>query len=207
MSKMKRIMLFTYKNQKQVNMLSGIVVAILIVMMIYLFYEDRKSLYELLGALGSLATFGAFVFLFLKDKFKQDQIDKLTLIAESLNGLYQIERDKLKPFLWLNGGSIRGIPGELKVDINNKGEYAKLLEFKLLSGDLTLHSLSLPFDIDKGERRFIFARANGNYSADIPYEIEVIYKDKLENHYSSIIKGKGPFATISEPKSIPPQTI
>ena len=199
-------MLFTYKNQKQVTGLLGIVIVILLTMLIYLFYEDRKSLYELLGALGSLATFGAFIAILFDGKNKQEQIDRLTLIAESLSGLYQMERDKLKPFLLLNGFTMRPKYRELKLELLNKGELAKLLEIKLLSGDLTLQNVSLPFDIDKDGTRFICATINGNFPVTVPYEIEVIYKDKLENLYSSIITSKGQFPTISEPKSIPPQT-
>ena len=39
---------------------------------------------QVISALGSLATFGAFVFLFCRDKNKQNQIDKLTGIAAIL---------------------------------------------------------------------------------------------------------------------------
>jgi hypothetical protein len=39
---------------------------------------------QVIGALGSLATFGAFILLFIKDRQKQDQIDRLTSIGDNI---------------------------------------------------------------------------------------------------------------------------
>ena len=41
--------------------------------------------FQIIAALGSIATFGAFLMLFKKDKEKQNQIDKLTKIATLLD--------------------------------------------------------------------------------------------------------------------------
>ena len=54
--------------------------------------------FKIIGALGSLATAGAFIILFFKDKYKQDQIDRLTeLSREAENQTQQmIEGNKLQ---------------------------------------------------------------------------------------------------------------
>lgn len=199
-------------------------------------------IFQIIAAIGSLATFGAFVFLFVKDKSKQDQIDKLTSIATILeaqnetmkeqNGLIaqqveifrntnmlkgddngallalrEIEDKKLKlsvkPNLWLNGAGYKGYSGELQIDLNNKGEDAKLLEFNLHSNDIVLHNLNLPYDLDKGERRYIFARQAGDKHIQYcEYIIDIIYVDKLNNKYLSKIEGVGAKAKITETKEI-----
>lgn len=195
-------------------------------------------IFQTIGAIGSLATFGAFIFLFRRDKDKQIQIDKLTGIATILEAqnetmkqqndligqqveifrntsilkgqddgalaqLREIEEKKLKlsvkPNLWLNGAGYSGYDGELKIDLNNKGEEAILLEFNLTSDDIILHSLSLPYDLEKGQRRYIFGRQKGNKHIQYcDYEIDVIYKDKLDNKYLTKIKGTGANAKIVE---------
>ena len=112
-----------------------------------------------------------------------------------IKDLKEIEEQKLKlsvkPLLWLNGAGINYL-GELQIDLNNKGELARLKEFKLNSNDIELHSLSLPYDLEKGQRRYIYGRSNGRkHIKDCVYEIEVIYEDKLNNEFTTTIKGKG----------------
>ena len=189
-------------------------------------------IFQIIAGIGSLATFGAFLFLFKKDKNKQQQLDKLSGIAsmleaqnetmkeqnnlitqeidilrdsalssktdndQTLKELKEIEQKKLmlsvKPNLWLNGGSFNGSSGEFKIDLNNKGEDAVLTNFVLVSGDVTLHSQSLPYDLDKGSRRYIFGRSNTQkHMNQCEYEIDVVYEDKLSNQYVTRIKGKG----------------
>lgn len=199
-------------------------------------------IFQIIGTLGSLGTFGAFVYLFRRDKDKQTQIDKLASIAtilesqnesmnihndliaqqvdifrntgllkgndqEALDKLREIEEKKLrlsvKPNLWLNGSGYTGHDGELKIDLNNKGEDAKLLEFNLISDDIILHNLSLPYQLDKGDRRYIFGRKIGNkHVKNCEYEIDIIYEDKLGNKYLSKIKGTGANAKIIETTEI-----
>jgi hypothetical protein len=112
----------------------------------------------------------------------------------------EIEEQKLRlsvmPNLWLNGASKSGYEGELKIDLNNKGETAHFHEVNLLSGDIILHNNRTPFEIEKGERRYIFAKAkDGQNLNDCKYEIELKYKDALRNDYTSVIRGQG--ATVS----------
>lgn len=202
--------------------------------------NTTNLIFQIIGAIGSFATFGAFIFLFRRDKDKQAQIDKLTSIATFLEAhnetlkehnnliaqqvvifrntsilkgqddiafgqLKEIEEKRLKlsvkPNLWLNGVGYKGYEGELTIDLNNKGEDTKLLEFKLTSNDIILHSLSLPYDLEKGKRRYIFGRQKGiKHIKDCDYEIDVIYLDKLDNKYLSKIKGTGANAKIIETK-------
>lgn len=204
--------------------------------------ETTNLIFQIIEAVGSFATFGAFIFLFRRDEDKQAQIDKLTGIAKILESqnetmkeqndlmgqqvdifrntsvlknadgnameqLREIEEKKLKlsvkPNLWLNGVGYKGDNGELQIDLNNKGEDAKLLEFKLNSDDIILHNKSLPFDLDKGQRRYIFGKQKGEkHIKYCEYEIDVIYQDKLENTYLSKIKGQGAKAKIVETKEI-----
>lgn len=198
--------------------------------------------FQIISAIGSLATFGAFIFLFRRDKDKQEQIDKLTGIASvieaqnetmkmsndlmtqqvdifrntsilknydesALKDLKEIEEKKLKlsvkPNLWLNGAGYKGHAGELKIDLNNKGEDAQLLEFRLTSDDIILHSQSLPYDLGKGQRRYIFGKQKGEKNIkNCEYIIDVIYADKLGNKYSTTIKGKGEYVSIIDSKEI-----
>jgi len=203
---------------------------------------DCEFFFQLIAALGSLATFGAFVCLFFKDKSKQEQIDKLSSIATVLeaqneamckqNGLISqqveilrniaisgkgnddaikelrdIEEKKLrlsvKPNLWLNVIGYDSFSGELKIDLNNKGEDAKLLEFNLISEDIELHSKSLPYNLDKGKRRYIFGRSIGFKSIKhCIYEIKIVYVDKLDHKYETTISGNGEQVIIKETREI-----
>ncbi len=203
--------------------------------------EQIQLTFNIINSIGALATFGAFLMLFFKDKNKQKQIDKLTsivtvldaqndslkkqneLIAQqvdifrntsvlkqqdnaSMAKLQEIEEKKLKlsvaPVLWLNGAGTR-YTGELQIDLNNKGERAILDDFILKSGEIELHSKSVPYDLEKGERRYIFGRANGSKSiSECEYEIEVLYHDKLNNKFSLILTGKGAHVKIKSNNEI-----
>lgn len=197
---------------------------------------------QIITAIGSLSTFGMFLFLFRKDKDKQTQINKLTNIAtlldaqnevmkehndlvsqqveifrntrilggqdnEALSELRNIEEKKLKlsvkPNLWLNGAGYSGYNGELKIDLNNKGEVAYITNFNLTSSDIELHNEHLPFELEGGQRRYIFARSKGNkHIKDAIYTIEILYKDKINTHYSITLTGEGPNVKLSQPTEI-----
>lgn len=197
--------------------------------------------FNIINSIGALATFGAFLLLFRRDKDKQEQIDKLTSIATILDAqneslkkqnaliaqqvdifrntsilnkqdnvsiakLQEIEEKKLKlsvaPVLWLNGAGTKHT-GELQIDLNNKGERAILDDFVLKSGEIILHSKSIPYDLEKGERRYIFGKANGNKQTDeCEYEIEVLYHDSLMNNFIMTIAGKGPHVKIKSNEEV-----
>jgi len=151
------------------------------------------DIFKVLSALGALGTFGAFLLLFRKDKDKQKQINLLSKLAE-------INEKRLKssvaPALWLNGADFKGAEKRIYVDLNNKGERAILKEFNLLSGDIELVDKSLPFDLEKGEQRYIHAVTNNIHPKDASYEIEVLYEDVIQTQFRMIIGGKGERARI-----------
>ncbi|RYD82389.1 MAG: hypothetical protein EOP53_03885 [Sphingobacteriales bacterium] len=120
---------------------------------------------------------------------------------DALKKLHEIEEKKLKlsvkPNLWLNGVSTHGTTGEIKFDLNNKGETAFLTEMNLINGDISLHDLHIPYELEKGQRRYIFGRnASEKHILQCSYEIEILYTDSLKNQYKSIIKGTGPRAKL-----------
>jgi hypothetical protein len=66
-----------------------------------------------------------------------------------------------------------------------------------------MHSPGLPYDLEKGARRYIFARTDGSiHIKDTEYEIEVLYHNALDQHYRAIIQGKGANAKIISDTSI-----
>src|SRR5690606_22842565 len=116
------------------------------------------------------------------------QIQALTQLVTILTEQNEISERRLKltvvPDLWLNGASIQNAEGKLKIDLNNKGKTAYLDQFVLLSGDIILEDLSSIYELMKGERRFIFAKAKGtNKIIDCEYEIKVLYHDVLNNTF------------------------
>lgn len=94
-----------------------------------------QDVFQILAALGSLGTFGAFIFLFKKDKEKQEQINTLAKIAE-------IAAKRLKyqaaPKLWLNGAGYKATENRINIDLNNKGKRARLTKFENLGGSFHL---------------------------------------------------------------------
>lgn len=120
---------------------------------------------------------------------------------ESINKLREIEEQKLRlsvqPRLWLNGAGYTGYNGELKIDLNNKGEVAYIDDFNLISGDIVLHSKSIPYELEKGEQRYIFGRQSGStHIKDCKYEIEILYHNSLKHPYRAVIKGEGAHAKL-----------
>ncbi|WP_396169181.1 hypothetical protein [Flavobacterium sp.] len=87
--------------------------------------------------------------------------------------------------------------GEIKIDLNNKGERATIIDFILISGDVTLHSKSVPWDLEKNNSRYIFARNNSKKRiSECEYKIEVLYENALKNSFSCILVGVGSKVSI-----------
>lgn len=153
-------------------------------------------LFMVINAIGSLATFGAFLFLFFKDKHKQGQIDKLTDIFLELQKQNNLSEKKfklsIKPNLHLHGSSLNGTSGEFKINLNNKGENAKITKMVLNSNDIISHSECLPYYLEKDASRFFFYRTTGQKNInDCEYEIKIIYEDKAQNNSLLILEGVG----------------
>ncbi|UOX32684.1 hypothetical protein LXD69_11595 [Flavobacterium sediminilitoris] len=152
-----------------------------------------------------MATFGAFIFLFITDKDKQNQIDKLTNLVSALKDLKDIENKKLnltvRPDVKITSTMSQGADGELQIGIENIGERTTLTKFELISEDLILHNEHLPFIMEKGTERKIFSRTIGEkHILDCEYEIHIHHQDKIDNSHISIIKGKGINNKLAETK-------
>jgi len=157
---------------------------------------DWELVFGVINALGSLATFFAFLLLFKKDKDKQTQIDQLTHVANELAQMKAIENQKLnlsiKPELRLGKSHYNGTDGEMDMTIENIGERAILTEFSLISDDIILHNEHLPFTLQKGDSRKIFSRIKSDkHIKDSEYQIKIHYHDKIGNYYISVLNGKG----------------
>ncbi len=155
-----------------------------------------ELVFSILNALGSIGTFGAFLFLFLNDKLKVSQIDKLSSIIIALKEQNETTKEQLRqsilPVLFLNNTTFKPENNEFKFDLNNKGEMARINDIKLISGDITLYNISVPYDLEKDSSRFIFLKVkNTDDFNNCNYKIEVLYFDKMKNRYSIIIEGLG----------------
>lgn len=150
--------------------------------------EYWKDIFQVLAAFGSLGTFGAFLLLFKKDKEKQKQLDTLTKIAV-------IDEKRLKyqaaPKLWLNGASTRPADNLIKVDLNNKGKRARLVEIKKIEGNFSFTSEHLPWDIEEGDRRYIFLNPINQHPKDTYYKFRVFYIDDIGTSFQMTVEGTG----------------
>jgi hypothetical protein len=124
--------------------------------------------------------------------------------AEALQKLHDIEEKKLKlsvkPNLWMNGGIERGYHGDVQLNLNNKGEIATVLNCEILIGDIALINNSFPFELEKGQNRYISAKTTGKPIRDCEYDIKITYSDSLGNKYNSLLRGKGASSKIIETK-------
>lgn len=147
------------------------------------------------NALGSLATVGAFIYLFKKDKEKQAQIDKLTAIAGELTQMKAIDSERLnlsvKPILkfkFMTNGS----DGTLEIRIINEGERAVLTKFDLISEDLEIYNEGLPYTLEPSREKKIYTRTKKEtHITECEYQINIHYTDKIKNRYITELKGKG----------------
>lgn len=167
-----------------------------------------KCVFEYINALGSLGTFLSFLFLLVKDKMKEKQINSLIEMVALLKNQNEISETRLKlsvaPDLYLGDcGGMTTSNGELKIPLINKGECAVIDSFTVKSGDITIND-TLPFELDKsGQKHIVAKRASKNKSInECEYEIEVLYHDSLNNKYSITISGKGANAKITPKKEI-----
>lgn len=167
--------------------------------------ENLNITFQIISAIGNLATFGAFIFLFIRDKDKQNQINKLTNLVSALKDLKDIENKKLnlsvRPDVKITSTMSQGTDGELQIEIENIGERTTLTKFELISEDLILHNEHLPFVMEKGTERRIFLRIIGKkHILACEYEIYIHHKDKIDNCHISIVKGKGINNKLTETK-------
>ncbi|MNJ98111.1 hypothetical protein D3C87_158740 [compost metagenome] len=148
-----------------------------------------------INAIGSLATVGAFLYLFKKDTDKQKQIDKLTSIAEELATMKSIDNERLnlsvRPDLKFKSMT-NGTDGTLDIRIINSGDRAKFVKFDLVSDDLIWEIKPISYVLDKDSEKKIFIRSKGNkHINDCIYQININYFDKINNLYITELSGTG----------------
>ncbi|MCP1994629.1 hypothetical protein [Flavobacterium sp. HSC-61S13] len=168
-------------------------------------YNNLGLFFEIITAVGSIATFGSFIFLFRRDKDKQAQIDELTNIVSTLTSLKDIENQKLnlsiRPDINLNGSGYQGTDGEWHLGIENTGEKTTLTKLELISDGLILHNEHIPFVMEKKSTRKIFARTNTTkHVKDCKFELKIYHTDKIGNLHIVIFKGIG--STVRERETI-----
>lgn len=144
---------------------------------------------DIVTIIGYIATLGAFLFLFRKDKDKQKQIDALSKIA-----FFEEEKLRLSlmPDLYKNGAMSRPADGEISFELLNRGGNARLIDFSTKSEDVILHSKTLPYVLEKDAERLVFLRSRGKHTNDCEYDVIITYEDKSKNIYQLSVTGKGP---------------
>ncbi len=169
----------------------------------------NENMIQIIAALGSLAAIGAFIFLFRKDKKKQEQIDKLNEIASifTKHNNFKEEREKirLKPDLQKTLSSIIGSEGKLEIQIINKGETALIDDIKYITEDINFinNEKNFPFKLRKSNYYKIFGKTKGKkYIKNCEYEIIICFTDSIKNRYISKLQGKGEKVIIVETKEI-----
>lgn len=168
--------------------------------MVFLFSEQLWFGYDkivaLISALGSIATIGAFIFLFLRDENKEAQLAQLRSLAESMAAQAKSLEQRLlltiRPDIWKNVTQFNEHDRTINVQLNNRGEDARLLEFIIESDSVELDEINkhLPYNLLRGEDRYIFMRVTSANPNAVSYKLWVIYEDKLLNKYQMLITGK-----------------
>ncbi|NQX84846.1 MAG: hypothetical protein HRT67_02895 [Flavobacteriaceae bacterium] len=168
-----------------------------------------QDMFHICASVGALATFFSLIYLFYKDSKKSKTISDLSKIAKVL------ERDlelKYQPHLWLNGVQQRADENKINFDINNKGEWCNLLDFKIIKGDLILDERNkhLPYELEPifneniitdTTRRWIFTINNSEKPiSEVEYEIEIVYENRIRQKFFLKIIGKGAIAKLTTPK-------
>lgn len=204
--------------------------------------ENSEGIINLLGALASLATVGAFLFLWKKDESKQEQIDKLAGVVVAIesqndtmikgNDLMEQQISVLRD-MGLNGGAdsdgsiklaeidnkrlklsvmpkliqhhiwVEGNRNRIDITIKNLGEEARIIDIK---NNLGLQSVSpnspYPIEILKGKGIVFSCYGPTGFFVSGQFEIEIIYEDKIDTHYSLKINGVGMKLIFEKPIEI-----
>ena len=114
--------------------------------------------------------------------------------------LLEIEEKKLKlsvkPLLIVDGGSSG--PYSIGIRLLNIGERAHIQSIRLVSGNIYIQPISIPYRFEKQEQLHISASSNSALGRDAMYEIEFIYEDELKNKYKAVLIGRGAEGKFSE---------
>ena len=180
-----------------------------IISLLVLLFSDKlwfgyDKIIALISALGSIATIGAFIFLFLRDENKEAQLAELRSLAGSMAAQAKSLEQRLlltvRPDIWKNEVQFKPYERIINVQLNNRGEDARLLEFIIESDTVELDEFNkhLPYLLLKGENRYVFMRLTNSYPETGSYKLWVIYEDKLLNRYQMLITGEGQTTRFSQ---------
>ncbi|MFB6340221.1 hypothetical protein ACE1ET_00785 [Saccharicrinis sp. FJH62] len=152
--------------------------------------ESWDFVFNVLGALGSAATFGAFIFLFRRDKDKQKQIDNLSIVADSLNEMNKAEQLKLKTVLRPEVKCIKVVPdvstNEITVTIKAFNNEAKEvgLGFGFDDDYIQMKLEYTEVDLEVNEPvNYILKYCGEEPMKDYSFDIHLQYCDILGNPY------------------------
>ena len=161
--------------------------------------DTLNIIFQIIASIGSLATFGAFVFLFRRDKDKQVQIDRLTGIATILeaqndtmkkqNDLFAQQVDIFRNTSLLKGGDQDAIRHLQEIE---EKKLRLSVEPNLWTNGGGYNGSTGEFNIDlnnKGETAFIQEFINNTsevtlYNNALPYELEKGANRKISGRQS-----------------------
>lgn len=173
--------------------------------------NSLQDIFYICASFGGIATAISIIVLLIKDARKSNRISNLERVAQAL------ERDlevRYMPHLWINGVGLREGENRINFDLNNKREWCKILDFRIISGDLILDERNkhLPYELEPKfsqtivsdtTRRYIFTLNNSNKQLnDVEYTIEIVYENRLNQKYSIVLKGVGSKYTLDNPKKV-----
>ncbi len=161
--------------------------------------DTLNIVFQIIASIGSLATFGAFVFLFRRDKDKQAQIDRLTGIATILeaqndtmkkqNDLFAQQVDIFRNTSLLKGGDQEAIRHLQEIE---EKKLRLSVEPNLWTNGGGYNGSTGEFNLDlnnKGETAFIQEFINNTsevtlYNNALPYELEKGANRKISGRQS-----------------------
>ncbi len=173
--------------------------------------DTLQGFFYVCASIGGLATATSIIILLIRDARKSNQISNLERVARVLERDLEI---KYQPHLWINGVSLKGSENRINFDLNNKREWCKILDFKIISGDLIIDEINkhLPYELEPKfsqnivsdtTRRYIFTINNTRKSLnDVVYEIEIVYENRLGQKFAILLSGVGSKFKLSNPKKL-----
>lgn len=170
-----------------------------------------QNMFYICASIGAIATAISLIYLFIKDYKKNNRISNLERVAEVLEKDLTI---RYQPHLWMNGVALRSKENTVSFNLNNKREWCKILEFNIVSGDLELDEINvhLPWELEPKFHEFIMMDTTSRYIftknksrkplKEVSYEINIIYEDRLDNKYITVLSGTGEKCTLSQPETL-----
>lgn len=118
--------------------------------------------------------------------------------AQRAKEALELEATKLRlqvmPELWINTTYLNKMDKRIKIDLNNNGDTAKLMSAIVLTDNLRQESIPFPYSLNKGDILYLhFTYTGKGHMDNDKFAIELVFKDKLNNTYKSLILGESHF--------------